>query len=552
VETLSDQARERRRKLQELREQGVAVYPSKFAVTATLGEVAAAHGGAPERELEGIAVAVAGRLDAIRAMGKATFAHVRDGSGRLQIYLRQDAMGDEAYRRVRCWDRGDFVGVEGHLFRTKTGELTVRVERAAFLAKALRPLPDKWYGLADVETRYRQRELDLLANPEVAEVFRRRSAIVDALRRGLKARGFLEVETPMMQGIAGGAAARPFATHHNALDLPLFLRVAPELYLKRCLVGGLDRVFELNRNFRNEGVSTQHNPEFTMLEFYQAYADYHDLMDLTEALLPEVAREVLGGPGITYQGRPIDLEPPYPRVPFLDALARMGGLADVEGLVARAAAGDLSELKAVAAREGIACPEFWGWGKILGELFERRVESHLVAPIFITDFPLEVSPLAKRSEKDPRLVQRFELYVAGMEVANAYSELNDPAEQRARFEEQLRRRLRGDDEAQAVDEEFLRALEFGMPPAAGEGIGIDRLVMLLADAASIREVILFPLLRPAPQRATDVGEGLDEEGAQPAEVPGAARTRQAVPRGAAPAGGASGPASGAAPQGRER
>jgi lysyl-tRNA synthetase class 2 len=317
-------------------------------------------------------------------------------------------------------------------------------------------------------------------------------------------------------------------------------------------VGGLDRVFELNRNFRNEGVSTQHNPEFTMLEFYQAYADYHDLMDLTEVLLPEVAREVLGGTRLTYQGRPIDLAPPYPRVPFLEALGRIGGLADVEGLVARAAAGDLSELKTLAAREGIACPEFWGWGKILGELFERRVESHLTAPTFITDFPLEVSPLAKRSEKDPRLVQRFELYVAGMEVANAYSELNDPAEQRARFEDQLRRRLRGDDEAQAVDEEFLRALEFGMPPAAGEGIGIDRLVMLLADAASIREVILFPLLRPGPQRATDLDEALCEADAKPAAPRGAVRERGDVSRGGAPAGGVPGAASGAAPQGRGR
>jgi len=513
VESLNEQAGERRRKLRELREQGVSVYPSSFPLSATLGQVIAAHGAAPEGELERTAVAVAGRLDAIRGMGKATFAHLRDGSGRLQIYCRQDVMGEPAYRDLRLWDRGDFVGVEGRLFRTKTGELTVRVERATFLAKALRPLPDKWHGLADVEIRYRQREVDLLANPEVAEVFRRRSAIVDALRQGLKARGFLEVETPMMQGIAGGAAARPFATHHNALDMPLFLRVAPELYLKRCLVGGLDRVFELNRNFRNEGISTQHNPEFTMLEFYQAYADYHVLMELTEALLPEVARQAVASAAITYQGRSIDLAGPYPRVAFLDALARLGGLAEVEGLVARAEAGDPGELKAVAAREGIACPEFWGWGKILGELFERRVEEHLVAPTFITDFPLELSPLAKRSEKDPRLVQRFELYVAGMEVANAYSELNDPAEQRARFEEQIRRRGGGDEEAQAMDEDFLRALEVGMPPAAGEGIGIDRLVMLLTDSASIRDVILFPLLRPERTAAAeDVGSAQWPEG----------------------------------------
>jgi len=540
VQSSNQQARERQRKLEELRAQGIPLYPSRFRISSTLGQVAAVNGSHADGELEGIAVAVAGRLGAIRAMGKASFAHVQDGSGRLQIHLRQDVMGEEAYRRTRCWDRGDFVGVEGHLFRTKTGELTVRVERATFLAKALRPLPDKWSGLEDVETRYRQREVDLLANPEVASLFRRRSALVDALRQGLKARGFLEVETPMMQVIAGGAAARPFATHHNALDLPLFLRVAPELYLKRCLVGGLDRVFELNRNFRNEGISTQHNPEFTMLEFYQAYADYHDLMDLTESLLPEVARQVVGGTRITYQGHRVDLEPPYPRVPFLDALARIGGLADVEGLVARAAAGDLAELRAVAARQGIACPEFWGWGKILGELFERLVEPHLGAPTFVMDFPLEVSPLAKCGEKDPRLAQRFELFVAGMEVANAYSELNDPAEQRARFEEQLRRRGRGDEEAQAVDEEFLRALEFGMPPAAGEGIGIDRLVMLLTDAPSIRDVILFPLLRPERRAGfdtMDIGRPIKEWLVEPLELPEPLRHRGPTDPSAGPEGG---------------
>ncbi len=519
MEASSDQARERQRKLQELRDQGSAAYPSKFPRTHTLGEIVEDARGIPlptgvvvdildQAAKLGVPVAVAGRLDSIRTHGKSTFAHLQDGTGRLQIHLRQDVLGEEGYRRIRLWDRGDFVGVEGHLFRTKTGELTVRVERITFLAKALRPLPDKWYGLADVELRSRQRELDLIMNPEVAARFRRRSAIVDALRQGLKARGFLEVETPMMQAIPGGAAARPFITHHNALGLDLYLRVAPELYLKRLLVGGFDRVFELNRNFRNEGISTQHNPEFTMLEFYQAYADYHDLMDLTEALVPEVAGQTTGGTRITYQGRAIDLAPPYQRVAFLDALARLGGLADVEGLVARAEAGDLGPLRAVAAGDGIACPDFWGWGKILAELFERRVEPHLVAPTFVTDFPLELSPLAKRNEKDTRLVQRFELYVAGLEIANAYSELNDPAEQRARFEEQRERRRRGDDEAHAIDDDFLRALEVGMPPAAGEGIGIDRLVMLLTDVPSIRDVILFPLLRPergAPTGNADCG-----------------------------------------------
>jgi lysyl-tRNA synthetase class 2 len=496
VEPTSEQGRERYRKLLALRDQGVPTYPSKFPITATLGQVTAAHGATGGADLEAVAVAVAGRLETLRVMGKATFAHVVDGSGRLQAYFRQDVMGEESYRLLRYLDRGDFLGVEGHLFRTRTGELTVRVTRATFLAKALQPLPDKWYGLADVEVRYRHRELDLLANRDVQALFFRRAAAVDAVRKGLKARGFLEVETPMMQAVASGAAARPFATHHNALDLPLFLRVAPELYLKRCLVGGLDRVFELNRSFRNEGVSTQHNPEFTMVEFYQAFADYHDLLELTEQLLAEVAHAVAGGTVITYQGRAIDFAPPYRRLTFFEALARLGGLADVEELVVRAAAHGLEELRALAAREVIACPEYWGWGKILAELFERRVEKQLVEPTFIMDFPLELSPLAKRSEKDPRLVQRFELYVSGMEVANAYSELNDPVEQRLRFEEQRRLQGRGDQEAVAMDEEFLRALEVGMPPAAGEGIGIDRLVMLLTDVASIREVILFPLLKP--------------------------------------------------------
>jgi lysyl-tRNA synthetase class 2 len=508
VEPSGDQARERQRKLQELRNQGAAAYPSKFPRTHTLGEIVAAHQATPGPELEGIVVAVAGRLDSIRDHGKSTFAHLQDGTGRLQIHLRQDVMGEEGYRNIRLWDRGDFVGVEGHLFRTKTGELTVRVEGTTFLAKALRPLPDKWYGLADGELRSRQREVDLIMNPEVAARFRVRSAVVEALRQGLKARGFLEVETPMMQAIPGGAAARPFITHHNALDLDLYLRVAPELYLKRLLVGMVDRVFELNRNFRNEGISSQHNPEFTMLEFYQAYADYHDLMGLTEALLPEVARAATGRTKMTYQGRTIDLAPPYQRLGFLDALARLGGLADVEGLVGRAEGGEMGPLRAVAAGEGISCPDFWGWGKILAELFERRVEPNLEAPTFVTDFPLELSPLAKRNEKDPRLVQRFELYVAGLEIANAYSELNDPAEQRARFEEQRERRGRGDDEAHVIDEDFLRALEFGMPPAAGEGIGVDRLVMLLTDAPSIRDVILFPTLRPergAPAANADCG-----------------------------------------------
>ncbi len=504
MEAPSEQARERSRKLQELREQGVAVYPSKFPLTATLGQVAAAHGAAAEEALEGTAVAVAGRLDALRPMGKATFAHLRDGTGRLQIYLRQDAMGEEAYRRVRSWDRGDVVGVEGHLFRTKTGELTVRVERAAFLAKALRPLPDKWYGLADVETRYRQREADLLANPEVVALFRRRSAIVEALRQALRARGFLEVETPMMQAIAGGAAARPFATHHNALDLPLFLRVAPELYLKRCLVGGMDRVFELNRNFRNEGVSTQHNPEFTMLEFYQAYTDFRGILQVTEELLEQAARDVAGGTKVTWGGQEIDFDRSrWQRLTMREAIIRFWP----EAAGAKPEMGDFASAERVSAlvkrfnavHQHMPFDPSAPLGRTIAELFEAVAEERLVQPTSIYEFPVAVSPLSKNKPDEPEWVERFEIYAGGMEIANGFSELNDPEEQRRRFEMQLVERERGDEEAHQMDEDYIRALSFGLPPTGGCGVGIDRVAMLLTGSPSIRDVILFPLLRPERQ-----------------------------------------------------
>jgi len=439
-----------------------------------------------------VAVSLAGRLMTLRDHGKTTFADLKDRTGQIQIYLREDRLGNEAYSLMKWTDIGDFLGVTGRLFRTRTGELTVAADEFRLLTKSLRPLPEKWHGLVDVETRYRQRYLDLVANPEAAAVFHRRSQLMREVRQFFDQRGFLEVETPMMQTVAGGAAARPFVTHHNALDMDLYLRIAPELYLKRLLVGGLERVYEINRNFRNEGIDTRHNPEFTMLEFYQAYADYHDLMTLTEELLPHLCRVLLGGEELTYQGVRISLSPPWPRLTVVEALRKVGGIReeDLEGA---------EELRAVAARRGVPVQAGWGWGKLVDALMAHLVEPHLVQPTFLLDFPLELSPLARSQPDNPRLAQRFELFVAGLELANAYTELNDPQEQRQRFEEQLRAREGGDEEAHRMDEDFVRALEYGMPPAAGEGIGIDRLAMLFTDSPSIRDIILFPVLRPKEQ-----------------------------------------------------
>ena len=484
--------RERLKKLEDLSRDGIDPYPSTFPVTHLAGDLTGRYGSADDAALRAAeAVALAGRVLSLRGHGKASFAHIKDQTGRIQIYVRQDTVGESAYALFRRIDVGDFLGVRGRLFRTKTGELTIQVDTLTLLAKALRPLPDKWHGLSDVEVRYRQRYVDLIANPAVAEVFRRRAWIIAEIRRFFDERGFLEVETPMMQPIPGGAAARPFVTHHNALDLRLYLRIAPELHLKRCVVGGLERVYEINRNFRNEGLSTQHNPEFTMLEFYQAYADYRDLMALTEELLSQIVRKVCGSDTVTYQGREISFTPPWPRLTLEEALGKMGRLTQDE---VRSEQG----LRKAADASGIAVKPAWGWGKLLAELFEARVEGQLVQPTFITDFPAELSPLAKARTDDPRYVQRFELYVAGLEVANAYTELNDPREQRRRLEAQAKARAAGDEEAHYMDDDFVRALEYGLPPTAGEGIGIDRLVMLLTDSPSIRDVILFPLLRPEP------------------------------------------------------
>jgi lysyl-tRNA synthetase class 2 len=490
VEDLTTFMRERLAKLDELSREGIDPFPGSFSVTHPIGELLAAYGPADEAALAAAPqVTSAGRIMSLRGHGKASFAHIQDRSGRIQIYVRLDGVGEEAYRLFKRLDVGDFIGVTGRPFRTKTGELTIQVAGLTLLAKSVRPLPDKWHGLSDVEVRYRQRYVDLVANPTVADVFRRRARIVAEIRRFLEERGFLEVETPMMQSIPGGATARPFVTHHNALDLDLYLRIAPELYLKRCVVGGLERVYEINRNFRNEGLSTQHNPEFTMLEFYQAYADYRDLMILTEALLSQVARVACGTERVTYQGQEISFAPPYPRLSIEDALVTLGGLSRDEVRTAES-------LRAAAAVRGIPVNPDWGWAKLLTELFEALVEERCIQPTFITDFPADLSPLAKTRPDAPRFVQRFELYIAGMEVANAYTELNDPREQRRRFEAQVRAREAGDEEAQYLDEDFLRALEYGLPPTAGEGIGIDRLVMLLTDSPSIRDVILFPLMRP--------------------------------------------------------
>ncbi len=483
--------RERRGKLEELRRMGIDPYGSRWDVTALAGELQERYRETPHDVLESetVSVSLAGRIMTLRDHGKTAFAHVRDRTGQMQIYLREDTLGRDAYDLLKYIDLGDFLGITGHLFRTRTGELTVMVSGFRPLAKSLRPLPEKWHGLVDVETRYRQRYLDLIANSEVATLFYRRFQLIRVIREFFDQRGFLEVETPMMQGVAGGAAARPFTTHHKALGIDLFLRIAPELYLKRLLVGGLDRVYEINRNFRNEGIDTQHNPEFTMLEFYQAYADYNDLMVLTEELVPHLCRAVLGGEELTYQGTRISLSPPWPRLTVAEVLRKVGGVGEEDQQ-------DEDKLRAVAERRGIPVHARWGRAKLLTELMAHVVEPQLIQPTFLLDFPLELSPLAKQKSDDSRLAERFELFVAGMELANAYTELNDPGEQRQRFQEQLCARELGDDEAHRMDDDFVRALEYGMPPAAGEGIGIDRLVMLFTDSASIRDVILFPQLRP--------------------------------------------------------
>ena len=492
----SDQVAQRRANLEELKALGVEPYPNRFDTGATISSIVGEHGAKSGDELDAarIEVRTAGRVLAIRSFGKANFLVVSDGTERLQVYLRQDSLPESDFKIFKLLDLGDWVGVSGRLFRTRTQEFTIHASSVQFLSKCLLPLPEKWHGLQDVETRYRQRYLDLVVNPESRRVFEVRSRVVTAIREFLIGRGFLEVETPMMQPIAGGALARPFVTHHNALDMRLYMRIAPELYLKRLVVGGVERVFEINRNFRNEGISTQHNPEFTMLEFYWSYADYNDLMALTELMLQDVARKATGSDQVVFGEHTISLASPFRRLSLREA-ARSAASRVLQSEVEPAALRSRDSAAAIAARLGIEVPDSAGPGKITAEIFERLCEDELIQPTFVYDFPTEVSPLAKQNRNDPDTVERFELYIGGFEVANAFSELNDPVEQRRRFEEQLRSRTGGDEEAHAMDEDYVRALEYGMPPAAGEGVGIDRLVMILTNSPSIRDVILFPLMR---------------------------------------------------------
>jgi lysyl-tRNA synthetase class 2 len=493
----SDQVRQRRANLDELRALGVAAYPNGFDTQATVADLVAAHNPKSGEELEAshVVTRTAARILAIRSFGKANFLVLSDGKAKLQVYIRQDALSERDFRIFKLLDFGDWVGVEGRLFRTKTNELTIWASKLEFLAKCLLPLPEKWHGLTDVEIRYRQRYLDLVVNPDSRQVFEVRSRVVTAIREFLIARGFLEVETPMMQPIAGGALARPFVTHHNALDMRLYMRIAPELYLKRLTVGGIERVFEINRNFRNEGISTQHNPEFTMLEFYWAYADYQHLMALTEEMFGVVAEKAAGSTQVRFGEHEISLAAPFRRLSLREG-ARAAASRKLGVEVSADDLRDRSRTAALAEKLGIEVTPAMGAGKIAAEIFEALCEEDLIQPTFVHDFPTEVSPLSKQKPDDPDTVERFELYVGGFEVANAFSELNDPVEQRRRFEDQLKSRAGGDEEAHAMDEDYIRALEYGMPPAAGEGVGIDRLVMLLTNSPSIRDVILFPLMRP--------------------------------------------------------
>ena len=487
----NEQIKQRREKLEGLRKLGNP-YPNDFRRNALAAEIHARHEADDAAALESgkPGVAVAGRMMTRRIMGKASFAHLQDVSGKIQIYLRRDDLPEGQYAEFKRWDLGDILGVEGYVFRTRTGELSVHATGARLLVKSVIPPPEKFHGLADQETRYRQRYVDLMVNEETRRVFRTRSRITDYIRTYFKGLDYLEVETPMMQVIPGGAVARPFRTHHNALDMDLYLRIAPELFLKRLVVGGFERVFEINRNFRNEGVSTQHNPEFTMLEFYGAYADYNDYMDLTEDLMRGLAREIAGDTVIEYQGQRIDFGPPFRRQTVREAILEHNPELSVDDLE------DEGRARAAATAVGVSPEPHWGLGKIWLEIFEKTVEDRLWNPTFITAYPTEVSPLSRRNDDDPFFADRFEFFVGGREIANGFSELNDPEDQAARFRAQVESRDAGDQEAMYYDADYIRALEYGMPPAAGEGIGIDRLVMLFTDSPSIRDVLLFPHLRP--------------------------------------------------------
>ncbi|MCM3255886.1 lysine--tRNA ligase [Priestia aryabhattai] len=489
-EELNDQFLVRREKMSNLRDQGIDPFGQRFERTHTSQQLVSEYDELTKEQLEEneVPVSLAGRIMTKRGKGKAGFAHVQDLTGQIQLYVRKDAIGEEQYEIFSSVDIGDLVGVEGVLFKTKVGELSIKVKDFTLLTKALRPLPDKYHGLKDIEQRYRQRYLDLITNPESKQTFISRSRIIQSMRRYLDNHGYLEVETPMMHSIAGGAAARPFVTHHNALDMELYMRIAIELHLKRLIVGGLEKVYEIGRVFRNEGVSTRHNPEFTMIELYEAYADYKDIMALTENLIAHIAQEVLGTTKIQYGDQEVDLTPEWTRLHMVDAIKQYTGV-DFWGETS------VEEARALAKEHGVEINEHMQYGHIVNEFFEQKVEEQLIQPTFIYGHPVEISPLAKKNAEDPRFTDRFELFIVAREHANAFTELNDPIDQRERFEAQLKEKEQGNDEAHEMDDDFIEALEYGMPPTGGLGIGIDRLVMLLTNAPSIRDVLLFPHMR---------------------------------------------------------
>lgn len=489
-EELNDQLRVRREKLHKLTEAGLDPFGKRFERTNLAKELVELYDEFSKEELDekAISVTIAGRIMTKRGKGKAGFAHIQDLSGQIQLYVRKDAVGDEQYEVFDTADLGDIVGITGTIFKTQVGELSIKAKSFEILTKSLRPLPEKFHGLKDVEQRYRQRYLDLIMNPESKETFIARSQIIRAMRRYLDDHGYLEVETPMMHSIAGGASARPFLTHHNALDIPLYMRIAIELHLKRLIVGGLEKVYEIGRVFRNEGVSTRHNPEFTMIELYEAYADYKDIMNLTENLVAHIAQEVLGTTTVQYGDAQIDLKPEWKRLHMVDAIKEYVGVDFWKET-------SVEEARALAKEHGVDIKDNMLYGHIVNEFFEQKIEDKLIQPTFIYGHPVEISPLAKKNPEDPRFTDRFELFIVGREHANAFTELNDPIDQKGRFEEQLKEREQGNDEAHQMDEDFIEALEYGMPPTGGLGIGIDRLVMLLTNSPSIRDVLLFPQMR---------------------------------------------------------
>ena len=488
---LNDQMLVRREKLAQYEEDNIYPFGQRFVVQHKALQIKDEF-----RDFDGQPVVLAGRLMTIRSHGKTAFANLRDLSGDIQVYFRKDVMGEEAYKYVKMLDMGDIVGIEGHVFKTQKGEITVKVNKLTLLSKSLRPLPEKWHGLKDTELRYRQRYVDLIVNPGVRDTFVKRTKIVAKIREYLNSKQFMEVETPMMHAIPGGAAARPFITHHNALDIDIYMRISPELYLKRLIVGGLERVYEINRSFRNEGVSIRHNPEFTMMESYQAYGNFEDAIALTEGVVSYCAQEVLGTTKINYQGMDIDLTPPWNRITMQEGIKQYTG-EDFDAIET------LSEARAIADRFNVEYTEADGIGKIMNLCFEEHVEENLMQPTVVYGHPVEISPLAKQNREKPLTTERFEVFIYGRELANGYSELNDPIDQKQRFENQLKEREAGDDEAHRMDEDFVTALEYGLPPTAGLGIGIDRLVMFLTDSASIRDVLLFPLMKPEVVKAEE-------------------------------------------------